>query len=54
MKSIEVKTCKGNRKNISVRNHATKQSIESKYLGSDVMVNGSKETIMHIVFYGFK
>ena len=53
MKSIEVKTCKGNRKSISLRSDATQKSTERKFLGSRININGNTETVMHVVFYGF-
>jgi len=53
MKYIDIKTCSGNRKSISVRSDASQKKIESKYLGSSININGNTETIMQIVFYGF-
>ena len=53
MKYIDIKTCAGNRKSISVRSNDSQKKIESKYLGSSININGNKETVMQIVFHGF-
>lgn len=53
-KSITLTTDKGTKSYMSIKHNIKQSTLESKYLGSELMVGGHIETVIEIRFEGFQ